>query len=301
MRIGIDLGGTKIEAIALDCSGAIVARRRTPTPVGDYAATLAAIVKLVAGIEAKCGDRGSVGIATPGALSLKSGLIKNANSTVLNSMPLDRDLAKALGRPVRIENDANCLALSEAADGAGAGARVVFGVILGTGVGGGLVVDGKLLPGRNRIAGEWGHMPLPWANEAERPGPACYCGKSGCVETFLSGPALAHDHLLHAREARAAEEIVVAARSGDEAARQTLCRYRDRLTRGLAAIVNVIDPDVIVLGGGLSNVVELYEDLPASIARYAFSDGVDTPVLRAAHGDSSGVRGAAWLWPDGAE
>ena len=298
MRIGIDLGGTKIEAAALDASGAILIRQRTPTPAGDYAATLAAIAALVASLEAQIGARGSVGVATPGALSLKTGLIKNANSTVLNSKPLDHDLKQLLNRPVRLENDANCFALSEAVDGAGAGARVVFGVILGTGVGGGLVVDGAVIAGRNRIAGEWGHNPLPWPQGDERPGPACYCGKAGCIETFLSGPSLARDYIARVGGAAIdANAVAAAAGAGDAHAVACLDLYRDRLARGLASVVNVVDPDVIVLGGGVSNIAALYDGLPALIARYAFSDGVETTVVRAAHGDSSGVRGAAWLWP----
>jgi fructokinase len=300
MRIGIDLGGTKIEAAALDASGAILIRQRTPTPAGDYAATLAAIAALVASLEAQIGVRGSVGVATPGALSLKTGLIKNANSTVLNGKPLDHDLKQLLNRPVRLENDANCFALSEAVDGAGAGARVVFGVILGTGVGGGLVVDGAVVAGRNRIAGEWGHNPLPWPQGDERPGPACYCGKAGCIETFLSGPSLARGYTTRVGGAAVdANAVAAAAGAGDAQALACLDLYRDRLARGLASVVNVVDPDVIVLGGGVSNIAALYDGLPALIARYAFSDGVETRVVRAAHGDSSGVRGAAWLWPAG--
>jgi fructokinase len=295
MRIGIDLGGTKIEAAALDAAGAILLRHRAPTPSGDYAGTLGVIAALVAWVEAQTGRRGSVGVATPGALSLNTGLIKNANSTVLNGKPLDRDLGELLGRPVRLENDANCFALSEATDGAGAGARVVFGVILGTGVGGGLVIDGKLVSGRNRIAGEWGHNPLPWPRGAERPGPACYCGKTGCIETFLSGPSLVRDYI--ARTGADAVDAHAVAAAGDAHADACLDLYRDRLARGLASVINVVDPDVVVLGGGLSNIASLYDGLPALIARYAFSDGVETPVLRATHGDSSGVRGAAWLWP----
>lgn len=297
MRIGVDLGGTKIEAAALDAAGAIMIRQRAPTPAGDYAGTLAAIAALVASVEAQTGETGSVGVATPGALSLKTGLIKNANSTVLNGRPLDRDLSALLNRPVRIENDANCFALSEAADGAGAGARVVFGVILGTGVGGGLVVDGRLVSGRNRIAGEWGHNPLPRPRADELPGPACYCGKKGCIETFVAGPALARNYIEQTGIARDAQSIAAAAEAGEPAAVACLHLFSDRLARGLASVINIVDPDVIVLGGGLSNIARLYDGLPALIARYAFSDGVETPVVRAAHGDSSGVRGAAWLWP----
>ncbi|MEJ0095209.1 MAG: ROK family protein [Methylocella sp.] len=297
MRIGIDLGGTKIEAIALDAKGAILLRHRTPTPAGDYAATLAAIADLVAFVEAETGRRGSVGVAAPGAISVKTGLVKNANSTVLNGKPLDRDLAAVLRRPVRLENDANCFALSEAADGAAAGASTTFGVIIGTGVGGGLVIGGKVITGRNRVGGEWGHNPLPWARDDERPGASCYCGKSGCIETFLSGAGLTRDYLTRTGENLAAHDIANAAASGEAQALACLALYQDRLARGLASVINIVDPDVIVLGGGLSNIMPLYAGLSGMIARYAFSDGVDTPVLRAAHGDSSGVRGAAWLWP----
>jgi fructokinase len=297
MRIGIDLGGTKIETIALGDDGATLLRRRVPTPVGDYAKTLDAIADLVASAEAGVARPASVGIAAPGAISPRSGLVKNANSTVLNGRPLDRDLEARLGRPVRIENDANCLALSEAADGAAAAARTVFGVILGTGVGGGLVMDGQIVTGRNRIAGEWGHNPLPWPRDDERPGPPCYCGKAGCIETYLSGPALAREYFSRSGNTLTAEEIALAADSDDVAAQRCLERYEDRLARGLATVVNVLDPDVIVLGGGLSNLTQLYATLPVLVAAYAFSDGIDTPILRAVHGDSSGVRGAAWLWP----
>ncbi|WP_036259622.1 ROK family protein [Methylocapsa aurea] len=297
MRIGIDLGGTKIEAIALDRDGAELLRRRVPTPPGDYAGALRAIANLVAFLEAQIGRRGTVGVAAPGAISARTGLLKNSNSTALNGEPLDRDLAAILGRPIRLENDANCFALSEAIDGAAAGAGVVFGVILGTGVGGGLVVGGRIIAGRNAIAGEWGHNPLPWARDDERPGAPCYCGKSGCIETFLSGAGPARDYLARAGRRMSAYEIALAAASGDPHAGDCLSLYRDRLARGLAALINVIDPDAIVLGGGLSNIASIYEGLPALAARHVFSDGVDTPIVRAVHGDSSGVRGAAWLWP----
>jgi fructokinase len=298
MRIGIDLGGTKIEAIALDESGAALQRHRVPTPAGDYAGTLRAIAELVAFAEARVGRRGTVGVASPGAISGRTGFIKNSNSTALNGMPLERDLSERLGRPIRLENDANCFALSEAVDGAAAGARVVFGVILGTGVGGGLVVERKIVAGRNRIAGEWGHNPLPWAGDDERPGAPCYCGKSGCIETFLSGGGLARDYFATTGSETSAPDIAAAAASGDPQAGASLSSYRDRLARGLASVINVIDPDAIALGGGLSNIAQLYLGLPALVSRYTFSDGVDTPILRAVHGDSSGVRGAAWLWPD---
>jgi fructokinase len=299
VRIGIDLGGTKIEAIALDDAGAALCRRRVATPAGDYRATIAAIGALVSEIEREVGRKGSVGVGTPGALSLRTGLIKNSNSTVLNGKPLDRDLARALGRAVRLQNDANCFALSEAIDGAGAGAKSVFGVILGTGVGGGLVVDKQVITGRNAIAGEWGHDPMPWPEPDEWPGPPCYCGKTGCIETLISGPALARE--FHARTGRSmsAEEIAHAAESGEREAQAALQRFEDRLARGLAMVVNIFDPDVIVLGGGLSNIERLYTTVAPLMSRYAFSDGVDTAVERAAHGDSSGVRGAAWLWPAG--
>jgi fructokinase len=301
MRIGIDLGGTKIEAIALADDGATLLRRRVPTPSGDYAGTLETIAGLVRSAEQELGGQGTVGIAAPGAISQRTGHVKNANSTVLNGRLLDRDLEARLGRPVRIENDANCLALSEAVDGAAAGAGIVLGVILGTGVGGGLVINGTIVRGRNRIAGEWGHNPLPWPRDDERPGPSCYCGKRGCIETFLSGPALAHDYLAHTGSALSAEEVAFAADSDDVAAERCLKRYEDRLARSLASVINVLDPDVIVLGGGLSNLTQLYASLPAPVAAYAFSDGIDTPIVRAVHGDSSGVRGAAWLWPVGAD
>jgi fructokinase len=297
MRIGIDLGGTKIEVIALDESGATLARRRVATPVGDYDGTVRAIAGLVEGVEAELGARGSVGIATPGAISNRTGLMKNSNSTVLNGRPLDRDIAAALGRPIRMENDANCFALSEAVDGAAAGAAVVFGVILGTGVGGGLVVERRVVTGRNRIGGEWGHNPLPWPRDDERPGAACYCGKAGCVETFLSGSGLARSYRATTGVDTSAEEIARAAGQGEAAALASLELYRDRLARSLAVVVDIVDPDVVVLGGGLSNMESLYEDLPACVARYAFSDALDTRIVRAIHGDSSGVRGAAWLWP----
>ncbi|PNG25150.1 ROK family protein [Methylocella silvestris] len=297
MRIGIDLGGTKIEVLALDDVGSELIRKRRPTPTGDYAGTLDVIAELVAFVEAKIGRKGSVGVAAPGAISPASGLVKNANSTVLNGKALDRDLAAKLGRPIKIENDANCFALSEASDGAGAGASVVFGVILGTGVGGGLVVDGRLVSGRNRIAGEWGHNPLPFARDDERPGPLCYCGKSGCIETFLSGPGFARDHFARTGAALTAREIAAAAAAGEAEAGRSLALYRDRLARGLAGLINIVDPDVIAFGGGLSNIDSLYIGLPELMGRYAFSDRIATETRRAVHGDSSGVRGAAWLWP----
>jgi len=297
MRIGIDLGGSKIEVIALAEDGTALVRRRLPTPAGDYAATLDAVADLVAVAERETGKAGTVGIASPGAVSTKTGLIKNSNSTVLNGRPLRRDLERKLKREIRIENDANCFALSEAIDGAATQARVVFGVILGTGVGGGLVIDKKILVGRNRIAGEWGHNPLPWPDGSEKLDAPCYCGKTGCIECFLSGPGLARSYRAATNSAVSAPDVVAKAASGDEAARACMRVYYDRLARSLATVVNMFDPDVIVLGGGLSNIAELYPALPPLIARYAFSDFIDTPVVQAVHGDSSGVRGAAWLWP----
>ena len=297
MRIGIDLGGTKIEAIALADDGKALLRRRVPTPAGDYRAILDAVASLVAATEKELGRDGSIGIACPGAISATTGLIKNSNTTVLIGKPLDRDLATRLGQPVRLENDANCFTLSEAVDGAGTHGRVVFGVILGTGVGGGIVIDRQLVTGHNRVAGEWGHNPLPWPRPDEFPGAQCYCGKSGCIETFLSGSGIARDYCARTGKRLAAEQIVEAAGTGDGEAQKSLEAFRDRLARGLAAVVNMLDPDVIVIGGGLSNIMPLYTALPALVARHAFSDTIDTPIVRAAHGDSSGVRGAAWLWP----
>ena len=304
MRIGIDLGGTKIEAIALADTaagaGATLLRHRVPTPAGDYAGILNAIAELVALTENETGQTGTVGVATPGAISPSTGLLKNSNSTVLNGKPLDRDLEARLRRPIRMENDANCLSLSEAVDGAAANARVVFGVILGTGVGGGVVVNRQVHDGRNRIAGEWGHNPLPWARADELPGPGCYCGKLGCIETFLSGAGLARDYRLRSGQPRTAVAVAEAAAAGDPLANECLELYRDRLARSLASIVNVLDPDAIVLGGGLSNLTCLYPSLPALLKSYTFSADAGTPIVRAMHGDSSGVRGAAWLWPVGA-
>ena len=300
MRIGIDLGGTKTEGILLDENGCQVARFRVPTPRGDYPATLQTIAEMVRALEAEAGiRRASVGVGIPGIISPATGLVKNANSTWLIGKPLDHDLADALGRPVRVENDANCLAVSEAADGAGAGCGVVFAAILGTGCGAGIVIDGRPLSGRNAIGGEWGHNPLPWPTEAEGRGPACYCGKHGCLESYVSGPALAADHDAATGETLTTAEIAARAASGDAGCKATLDRLMDRLGRGLATIVNVLDPDVIVLGGGLSNLDCLYDGLPPIIERWAFSDRIDTPIRRAAHGDSSGVRGAAWLWRPG--
>jgi fructokinase len=288
MRIGIDLGGTKIEGVALDAPGTERARRRVATPRDDYEATLRAIVDLVAALEAEAGTRGSVGVGMPGAISPATGRVKNANSTWLNGRLLKPDLESALGREVRLANDANCFAVSEARDGAAAGRRLVFGVIVGTGTGGGIAIDGHAWQGPNAIAGEWGHNPLPWPRIGEWPGPACYCGQHGCIETFLSGPGLARD-----AGGRSAEELAAAT---DVAAREALARHADRMARALASVLNLLDPDAIVLGGGLSNLAHLYEEVPRLWGRYAFSDRVDTPLLPPVHGDASGVRGAAWLW-----
>jgi fructokinase len=298
LAIGIDLGGTKIEIIALDGDGTELVRRRRPTPRGDYEATLEAIAELIAGVEQEVGRRASVGIGHPGAISPATGLIKNANSTWLNGQPLDRDVIARLDRPVALANDANCLALSEATDGGGAGADVVFAVILGTGVGGGVCVHRRVLYGANAIAGEWGHSPLPWPEDGERPGPACYCGLHGCIETFLSGPGLAADHRRATGKEDDSRKVVTAALAGDPAAEAALSRYEDRLARGLATVINLIDPDVVILGGGMSRIERLYDKVPERWDRYVFSDTVRTRLVPAMHGDSSGVRGAAWLGRD---
>jgi fructokinase len=296
LRIGVDLGGTKIEVIAVDGSNAVRSRRRSPTPRHDYAATLEVIVALVAEVEAEAGGRGSVGIGIPGAISPATGLAKNANSTWLNGKPLHRDFEHRLGRPVRLANDANCFALSEATDGAGAGARVVFGAIVGTGTGGGIVVDGRVLTGANGIGGEWGHNPLPWPEASETPGPECYCRRRGCIELFLSGPGLSRDHRDQTGEDLAAEDIAARAAAGDGRCEDTLRRYESRMARGLASIINVVDPDVIVLGGGMSNVTRLYTSVPNRWGEWVFSDRVDTRLVPPRHGPASGARGAAWLW-----
>ena len=296
IRIGVDFGGTKIEAAALDGSGQIVARLRESTP-GDYPAALAVIEGLVRRAEAESGPAPAVGVAIPGSLSPVDGRVRNANTTWLNGRPFSLDLERALGRPVKIANDANCFALSEARDGAGAGAKTVFGVIVGTGCGGGVVVDGAVLQGANGIAGEWGHTPLPWLGADEHPGPACWCGRRGCMETWVSGTGFEDDFARITGKRLAAPAIVAAARGGERDARAALDRYVDRLARGLAVIADVLDPDVVVLGGGMSNVDELYAELPPRLARHMFSDLCVTRIERARHGDSSGVRGAAWLWP----
>ncbi|OJZ12782.1 MAG: hypothetical protein BGP20_09505 [Thiobacillus sp. 63-78] len=324
LRFGVDLGGTKIELIALDAGGREILRRRVPTPQHDYFATVAAVAALIQQAETELGQRGSVGVGTPGARSPATGLMKNCNSTCLNGKPLQQDLERALKRDVRLANDANCLALSEAADGAAAGADTVFGVILGTGVGGGVVVRGHVLNGVNAIAGEWGHSPLPWFQFAAAPSdrastgqhpatgeailhpwpnpreldaaPACYCGKKGCIETWLSGPGFAADHVRYGGEDLPAHEIAQLANAGYGPCSATLARYEERLARALAGVINLLDPDVIVLGGGLSNIARLYDSVPRLWPRYVFSDRIDTKLVPPRHGDSSGVRGAAWLW-----
>ena len=301
IRLGVDLGGTKIEVVALSADGALRWKRRAPTPRDDYAGTLAVVAQLVGAAERDLGlasGAASVGVGTPGSISRATGLLRGSNSVCLNGQPIARDLATALARPVRITNDANCFALSEAVDGAGAGAHVVFGVILGTGVGAGIVVGGHVLDGPNAIAGEWGHNPLPWPRDDERPGAPCFCGRDGCIETWLSGPALARDHGLRQPGTASAEAIVAAAATGESAATATLARYEERLARALAHVINLLDPDVIVLGGGLSNIDRLYANVPAQWGPWVFSDRVDTRLVRHAFGDSSGVRGAAWLWND---
>ena len=296
MRIGVDFGGTKIEAAALDAEGRFQARVRAPNP-GDYAKALQAVRDLVDEVERRVGACDSIGVGGPGSISSLCGMVRNANSTLLNGRAFHLDLEQILGRPIRIANDANCLALSEAADGAAAGRRVVFAGILGTGCGAGVVVDGRLIEGRNGVAGEWGHIPLPWPAGAETAGPECWCGRRGCLETYISGTGLARDHEQATGQRLTGEQVVAAADAGDEHAQAALDRYIDRLARGLAVIVNVLDPDAIVLGGGMSNVNQLYDRLPQAISRWIFSDVFETDIVKAAHGDSSGVRGAAWLWP----
>jgi fructokinase len=296
MRIGIDLGGTKIEAIALDPEGRELLRQRIASPRNSYEQTLRAIVRLVGQVEKQTGATGTVGLGIPGTISPATGLVKNSNSTWMNGRPLGDDLPRALGRPVRFANDANCFALSEATDGAAAGAPVVFGVILGTGTGGGIVANGRVLVGPNAIAGEWGHNPMPAPRDAEWPGPRCYCGRTGCIELFLSGPGLARDHAEHGGEGGTAAEIAARAAMGDALAEATLVRYEDRLARALAGVINILDPDVVVLGGGMSNLDRLLTNVPKLWGAYIFSDSVATRLVRAVHGDSSGVRGAAWLW-----
>ncbi len=296
MRYGIDLGGTKIEIIALDDSGAERFRKRVATPQGDYDGTIGAIAALVADADKAVHTKGSVGIGIPGAISPLTGKVKNANSVCLIGRSLREDLEAALNRPVRLANDANCFALSEATDGVGAGATVVFGVIVGTGTGGGIVVNGQVINGANLIAGEWGHNPLPWMRPDELPGRLCYCGKDGCIETFLSGPGLAADYEAASGHKIYGEEIARRADAGDTDATAALERYEDRMARALASVINILDPDVIVLGGGVSNIKRLYSNVPQRWMNYVFSDGCVTRLVPAKYGDASGVRGAAWLW-----
>lgn len=300
MRIGVDLGGTKIEAVVMAPDGRIVARERRSTPSGDYGGTLQAVRETIDAAEHDAGltSKPPVGVAMPGTISRLTGRVKNANSICLNGQAIDRDLAGILGRPVRVANDANCFALSEASDGAGAGHRVVFGVILGTGVGGGIVVDSQVLDGPNGIAGEWGHTPLPWPDPDEVDGPPCYCGRTGCVETWISGPGFSAQYERTSGLSLTAAEIVTQANHSSACAQAAVERLAVQLGKALSTVVNVLDPDIIVLGGGLSNIRALYELTPPALQRYAFSDAVQTPIVAARHGDSSGVRGAAWLWPE---
>ena len=295
-RIGIDLGGTKIEGAAVDLSGAVRVRRRVATPRQDYGATIAAIISLIGGIEQEIGTAASIGVGIPGAVSPITGLVKNANSTWLIGRPLKQDLEAALGRPTRLANDANCFALSEATDGAGAGMETVFGVILGTGVGGGVAIGGRTLVGANAIAGEWGHNPLPWADGDEHPGPVCWCGRAGCLETWVSGPGLEADHARATGVRIGAEEIAARAHTADVHAQATLARHARRLARGLAHVINIFDPDVIVLGGGLSKLTHLYDVLPHLTAPHVFAAPAQVVIKPPAWGDAGGVRGAAWLW-----
>jgi len=296
VQIGIDFGGTKIEAAALDHTGQFLSRLRIPNP-GNYDSAVRDVCALVRAVEVEAGTQGTIGIGTPGSISPRTGLMRNANSLYLNGRTFREDLETAMGRPVRMANDANCLALSEAVDGAAAGARAAFAVIVGTGCGGGLVIDGRIVEGANGIAGEWGHVPLPWSTGVEMPGPACWCGQHGCLESWVSGTGFRRDHESVTGEALDGAAIIAAARAGDAAASATLDRYVDRLGRALALIANLLDPDCFVLGGGMSNVAEIYDRLPVVVRRYTFSDGWDAKIVQAVWGDSSGVRGAARLWP----
>jgi fructokinase len=297
IRIGVDLGGTKIEFVALERNGAELHRHRIATPRFDYEGTVRAIAEGVTEIEQELGRSATVGVGIPGTVSTKTGLVKNANSTWLNGKPFDRDLSRTLSREVRCANDANCLAVSEATDGAGAGKHVVFAVILGTGCGGGIAVDGRVHSGSNGVAGEWGHNSLPWMRADEFPGPPCYCGKSGCIETWISGTGLEKDYERATNHSLRGPEIIARAGAGEPAALAALERFEDRLTRGLAGVINLLDPEVIVLGGGASQIPRIYQSVPARLSEYVFGKEADTPVVLAKHGDSSGVRGAAWLWP----
>lgn len=296
MRIGVDLGGTKIEGVVLDSAGTIVLRERVPTPAGDAAAVVAAVVGLVRRLEEVAGTTATVGIGTPGSLSPRTGLLRNSNTTCLNGRPLDRELSAALGREVRVGNDANCFALSEARDGAGRGHAVVLGLIVGTGTGSGIVAHGRVLTGANGIAGEWGHAPLPWARPDERPGPECYCGRRGCIETWLSGPGIARDHAAHGGDAIDAPEIARRAAAADAASTATLERHVGRFARALAPCIDLLDPDVVVIGGGVGRLAGLCERLAELLPEHVIGGEVATPILLPVHGDSSGVRGAAWLW-----
>lgn len=296
MRIGIDLGGTKIEIMALNAQGDVLVQERIATPQGDYQGTLQAIADLVYATEQRLGEKGTVGVGTPGAISPGSGKLRNSNSTCLNDMPFKQDLERLLARPIRMENDANCFALSEAVDGAAKDAVTVFGVIIGTGTGGGIVINKKPLSGCNAIAGEWGHNALPWIKQDEYPGNLCYCGKQGCIETFLSGPGMSKQHAASTGQQLTAEQIAQQAQQGNAACEDTLRVYEDRMARALASIINVLDPDVIVLGGGLSKLERLYTHVPEHWKNYVFSDVINTQLLPPKYGDSSGVRGAAWLW-----
>ena len=296
VRIGVDVGGTKIEAIALDPDGNTLLRRRVDTPRNDYQRTVQAIYNLVTSLEHTLGRSGAVGIGIPGALSHATRRVKNANSVWLNDRPLSEDLTRLLARPLRFANDANCFTLSEATDGAARGASSVFGAIIGTGVGGGVVVEGRVLNGPNSIAGEWGHNPLPWPNSEESPGPSCYCGKTACIETFLSGPGFRRDFAAHTGIQESPSEIIVRADRGEPEAEAAVLRYEDRMARALSLVINIFDPDVIVLGGGMSNLKRLYSNVPKAWGQFVFSDRVDTGLVPPNHGDSSGVRGAAWLW-----
>ena len=297
MRIGIDLGGTKIEALAIDDQGVELARHRIDTPRDDYDATIVAMVGLVRRLEKQTGRTGTVGAGIPGSISRITGLVKNSNSTWLNGRPLDRDLAAALGREVRLANDANCFAVSEATDGAAAGKHVVFGVILGTGCGGGVAIGARVHAGPNGVAGEWGHNPLPWQRPEEYPGPTCYCGKRGCMEMWVSGTGIALDYRTVTGRARTTQDIVSEFEAGELEATAAIHRFEDRLARGLAQVINILDPDVIVIGGGVSKLEDIYREIPKKLPAYVFGGEASTPVLPAVFGDSSGVRGAAWLWP----
>lgn len=298
LRIGIDLGGTKIEGRVLDAGGEEIARHRMPSPRGSYESTIAALVDVIGRLDAEAGGSGTIGIGIPGSVSPTTGMVRNANSTWLNGRPLRQDLEAILGRPIRMANDANCFVLSEAVDGAAAGARSVFGIIVGTGCGGGIVIDGKVLVGARGIGGEWGHNPLPWSEPDEHPGPTCWCGRIGCMEIWASGTGLSADYRRRTGEEATGHEIVARAKAGDAAAQTSLERHASRLARGLAHVINIVDPEVIVLGGGLSQLPHLYEALPRLAAPFVFSDVVDIPIRPPKWGDASGVRGAAWLWND---